>query len=44
MLKIMSLFRSLGIGTSDPDYTPLNVRGVPLRGVNVEINPGLLER
>jgi len=42
MLKIMSSFRSLGIGTSYPDYTPLTVRGVPLTGVNVELNPGLL--
>jgi hypothetical protein len=42
ILKIMSSFRSLGIGTSYPDYTPLTVRGVPLTGVNVEINPGLL--
>lgn len=42
ILKLMSSFRSLGIGTSYPDYTPLTVRGVPLTGVNVELNPGLL--
>lgn len=42
ILKLMSSFRSLGIGTSYPDYTPLTVRGVPLTGVNIELNPGLL--
>jgi hypothetical protein len=42
VLKIMSTFRALGIGTSYPDYTPLTIRGVPLTGINVEINPGFL--
>ncbi len=42
LLKIISSFRTLGIGTSYPDYTPLTVRGVPLTGVNVELNPGLV--
>lgn len=42
VLKIISSFRSLGFGTNYPDYTPLTVRGVPLTGVNVELNPGLV--
>lgn len=42
LLKIITSFRTLGFGTSYPDYTPLTVRGVPLTGVNVEFNPGLL--
>jgi len=42
LLKVMSSFRTLGFGTTYPDYTPLTVRGVPLTGVNVEFNPGLL--
>ncbi|MBZ0202730.1 MAG: hypothetical protein K8I03_06915 [Ignavibacteria bacterium] len=42
LLKIVSAFRSLGFGTTYPDYTPLTVRGVPLSGVSVEFNPGLL--
>lgn len=42
LLKLISSFRSLGFGTNYPDYTPLTVRGVPLTGVNIELNPGLL--
>lgn len=42
LLKVISSFRSFGIGTNYPDYTPLTVRGVPLTGVNIELNPGLL--
>lgn len=42
LLKIISSFRSLGFGTNYPDYTPLTVHGVPLTGVNVELNPGLV--
>jgi hypothetical protein len=42
LLKIISSFRTLGFGTTYPDYTPLTVRGVPLTGVNVELNPGWL--
>ncbi len=42
LLKVITSFRTLGFGTSYPDYTPLTVRGVPLTGVNVEFNPGLL--
>ncbi|MCI0450598.1 MAG: hypothetical protein L0Y79_12600 [Chlorobi bacterium] len=42
LLKFMSSFRTLGFGTTYPDYTQLTVRGVPLTGVNVEFNPGLL--
>lgn len=42
LLKIISSFRTLCFGTTYPDYTPLTVRGVPLTGVNVELNPGWL--
>jgi len=41
LLKFISYFRTFGVGTSYPDYTPLTVSGIPLTGVNVEFNPGL---
>ncbi len=42
LLKVVTSFRTLGFGTTYPDYTPLTVSGVPLTGVNVELNPGWL--
>lgn len=40
MLKLISSFKTLGIGTTYPSYTPFTMQGVPVSGLNVEFNPG----
>lgn len=40
LLKLISSFKTLGIGTTYPSYTPFTMQGVPISGVNVEFNPG----
>jgi len=40
MLKFISSFKTLGIGTTYPSYTPFTMQGVPISGINVEFNPG----
>jgi len=40
MLKFISSFKTLGIGTTYPSYTPFTMQGVPVSGINVEFNPG----
>lgn len=37
-----SLIRTFGIGRTYPDYSELTVSGVPVNGLNVELNPGIL--
>ncbi|HMQ78746.1 MAG TPA: hypothetical protein PKE39_00670 [Ignavibacteria bacterium] len=39
-LKLISSFKTLGIGTTYPSYTPFTMQGVPVSGLNVEFNPG----
>lgn len=34
--------RSLGVGTTYPSYTEYTLSGVPVTGLNVEFNPGIL--
>jgi hypothetical protein len=40
VLKFISYFKTLDIGTTYPSYTPFTVQGVPVSGINVEFNPG----
>ncbi|NOS85372.1 MAG: hypothetical protein HOP31_09550 [Ignavibacteria bacterium] len=40
VLKLISSFKTLGIGTTYPSYTPFTMQGVPVSGINVEFNPG----
>ncbi len=40
ILKFISYFQTLGIGTTYPSYTPLTLNGVAVTGLNVEFNPG----
>jgi hypothetical protein len=40
VLKFISSFKTLGIGTTYPSYTPFTMQGVPISGINVEFNPG----
>lgn len=40
--KFLLSFRNLGIGTNYPSFTEFTLDGIPLTGVNVEVNPGLL--
>lgn len=40
VLKLLSSFKTLGIGTTYPSYTPFTMQGVPVSGINVEFNPG----
>jgi hypothetical protein len=40
VLKFISYFQTLGIGTTYPAYTPLTMQGVPVTGLNAEFNPG----
>jgi len=39
-LKLIASFKTLGIGTTYPSYTPFTMQGVPVSGINVEFNPG----
>jgi len=38
--KFISDFRSFGVGTTYPSYSPLTIQGIPLTGLNFEYNPG----
>jgi len=40
--KLFLNIKTLGIGRTYPDYSELTVSGVPVNGINVEFNPGLL--
>lgn len=40
LLKFISSFKTLGIGTTYPSYTTFTMQGVPISGINVEFNPG----
>ncbi|MDP2424378.1 MAG: hypothetical protein Q8M23_08530, partial [Bacteroidales bacterium] len=40
--KFFMGIRSLGIGTNYPMYSEYTLSGVPVTGVNIEINPGVL--
>lgn len=42
ILKFFSYFKTLGFGTTYPSYTKHTVDGVPLTGVNIEFNPGIV--
>ncbi|MBL0176535.1 MAG: hypothetical protein IPP94_14930 [Ignavibacteria bacterium] len=39
--KLFMSIRSLGIGTNYPSYSEYVLSGVPVTGVNVELNPGM---
>jgi hypothetical protein len=39
--KLFMSIRSLGIGTNYPSYSEYTLSGVPVTGVNIEINPGI---
>ncbi len=41
-LKFLSGIKTLGFGTTYPSYTPFTLQGVPVSGLNVELNPGWL--
>jgi hypothetical protein len=40
--KLFMSIRSLGIGTNYPSYSDYVLKGVPVTGVNLELNPGIL--
>ncbi|TSA25950.1 MAG: hypothetical protein D4R68_08055 [Ignavibacteriales bacterium] len=40
--KLFLNIKTLGIGRTYPDYSELTVSGVPVNGLNVEFNPGIL--
>jgi len=40
--KLFLNIKTLGIGRTYPEYSALTVSGVPVNGVNLELNPGLL--
>ncbi|MFA7419922.1 MAG: hypothetical protein WCZ90_09570 [Melioribacteraceae bacterium] len=40
--KLFLNIKTLGIGRTYPDYSELTVSGVPVNGINVEFNPGIL--
>ena len=40
--KLFLNIKTLGIGKTYPEYSALTVSGVPVNGVNLEFNPGLL--
>ena len=37
--KIFMSVQTIGFGINYPDYTPHTLRGVPVNGINIEINP-----
>jgi hypothetical protein len=39
--KFFMSIRSLGVGTNYPSYSEYTLSGVPVTGVNIEINPGI---
>lgn len=40
--KLFLNIKTLGIGRTYPDYSELTVSGVPVNGLNLEFNPGIL--
>jgi hypothetical protein len=40
--RIFLNVRSFGVGTNYPSYSPYMLSGVPVTGVNLELNPGLI--
>lgn len=40
--KLFLNIKTLGIGRTYPEYSELTVSGVPVNGINIEFNPGLL--
>jgi hypothetical protein len=40
--KMFLNIKTLGIGRTYPDYSELTVSSIPVNGINVELNPGLL--
>jgi hypothetical protein len=39
--KLMMSVNALGIGTNYPSYSEYTLNGVPVTGINVEVNPGI---
>jgi hypothetical protein len=42
ILRFMSAFKTFQIGTTYPDYSKHTLSGVPVKGFNIEFNPGIL--